>query len=133
VCVCGLRYPACNAHAPYCHLSPVRLYSIFSTLSHKRYDFRKKVIEHKMCVLTFSTTFVWKSFNSKKKWARYDQKCISVFAWIAGCYCQILIKFSIFPQNILEKFSNVKFHEHLSSVSRVVPCGRAHGPTWGRW
>jgi hypothetical protein len=20
VCVCSLRYPACNAHAPYCHL-----------------------------------------------------------------------------------------------------------------
>ena len=30
----------------------------FSTLSHKRCDFRKKVIEHKMCVLIFSTTFV---------------------------------------------------------------------------
>jgi hypothetical protein len=30
----------------------------FSTLSHKRYDFRKNVTEHKMCVLIFSTTFV---------------------------------------------------------------------------
>ena len=30
----------------------------FSTLSHKWYDFRKKVTEHKMCVLIFSTTFV---------------------------------------------------------------------------
>jgi hypothetical protein len=27
----------------------------FSTLSHKRHDFREKVIEHKMCVLIFST------------------------------------------------------------------------------
>ena len=26
----------------------------FSTLCHKRHDFRKKVIEHKMCVLIFS-------------------------------------------------------------------------------
>ena len=30
----------------------------FSTLSHKRHDFLEKVIEHKMCVLTFYTTFV---------------------------------------------------------------------------
>jgi len=30
----------------------------FSTLSQKRHDFRRKVIEHKMCVLIFSTAFV---------------------------------------------------------------------------
>jgi len=30
----------------------------FSTLSHKRYDFRKKVIEHKMLILIFSAVFV---------------------------------------------------------------------------
>ena len=29
VYVCGLRYPARNAHAPYCHLWPVQLYQIF--------------------------------------------------------------------------------------------------------
>jgi hypothetical protein len=42
----------------YCHLSPVWLYHIFQLLSHKRHDFREKVIEHKMCVLIFSTKFV---------------------------------------------------------------------------
>jgi hypothetical protein len=30
----------------------------FSTLSHKRHDFREKAIEHEMCVLIFSTPFV---------------------------------------------------------------------------
>ena len=30
VSVCGLGYPARNAHAPYCHLWPVRLYNTFT-------------------------------------------------------------------------------------------------------
>jgi len=30
----------------------------FSTLSHQRQDFRKKVTEYEMCVSIFSTTFV---------------------------------------------------------------------------
>jgi hypothetical protein len=38
----------------------------FLTLSHKRHDFRKNVSEHKMCVLIFSTTFVYNISNSKK-------------------------------------------------------------------
>jgi len=28
-CMCSFRYPACNAHAPYCHLRPAPLYHIF--------------------------------------------------------------------------------------------------------
>jgi hypothetical protein len=47
----------------------------FSTLSHKRHDFRENVIGHKMCVLIFSTTFVWNISHSKKNWARYYHKC----------------------------------------------------------
>jgi hypothetical protein len=33
-------------------------FTMFSTLSHKRQDLEKKVTEHKMCVLIFSTAFV---------------------------------------------------------------------------
>ena len=38
-----------------------------SLLAHKRYDFRKSVIEYKMCVLNFSKTFVWIISHSNKK------------------------------------------------------------------
>ena len=46
----------------YCHLWPVPFYNSFCTLSYKLHDFRKKVTEHKMCVLVFSTAFCWNIF-----------------------------------------------------------------------
>jgi len=38
-------------------LLPARLYSIFQIILN-RHNFRKKVIEHKICVLSFSTTYI---------------------------------------------------------------------------
>jgi len=32
-CICRLRYPTCNAHAPYCHLCYAPLYNIFPHIS----------------------------------------------------------------------------------------------------
>jgi hypothetical protein len=70
----------------------------FSTLSHKRHDFRKK-IEHKMFVLIFSTTFVYNVAHSMKTWARYtcdEKKCVLAFMWSTRYSCPILmqLKFS---------------------------------------
>jgi hypothetical protein len=94
----------------------------FSTLSHKRHDFRKKVIKHKMCFLIFSTTFVWNNSHCKKNWARYYHKCTL-----------ILMKLE-FSRQIFEKCSNtsIKFHENPSSESRVVSCVRTDTQTDGR-
>jgi len=52
LCVCSFSFPASNVHMLYSHLWPLAL-QYFSTLPHKRHDFRKKreVIEHKTCVL----------------------------------------------------------------------------------
>jgi len=50
-----------------------------STVSHKWHDFRKKITEHKMCVLIFSRTFVWTISHSKKNSARYYHKCTFVY------------------------------------------------------
>jgi hypothetical protein len=62
VCVCSLSYSACIAH----HLWPVPALPYFSKLVHKLHDFRGKVTEHKMCVMIFSTTFIWNISHSKK-------------------------------------------------------------------
>jgi len=58
---CSLSYPAGKAHAPYCHLWPVRLQNIFPHyLINGTIFFWKEVTEHKMCVLIFSTTLAGK-------------------------------------------------------------------------
>ena len=53
----------------------------FSTLFHKQHDFQKNVTEHKICVLIFSSTFVWNISYSKKNSPRYYHKCTNVFMW----------------------------------------------------
>ena len=49
-----------------CFASPVL--HRFSTLSHKRHDFRNKCFEYTKCVLILSTTSPWKIDHSKNKW-----------------------------------------------------------------
>jgi hypothetical protein len=46
----------------------------FSTLFHKRHNFRNQVAEHKTFILIFSTTFIWNISHSKKNLARYCHK-----------------------------------------------------------
>jgi len=50
-----------------------RFATFFFTLYMERVK-KKEVFQLKRCVSSFSTTFVWNIFHSKKKWARYDKK-----------------------------------------------------------
>ena len=95
----------------------------FSTLSHKQHNFRKKVAEHKMCVLIFST-FVINISHSKTNSARYCHKCENVFMQSTQYSCRILIKLDFSRHILRKKSSNIKFHQNPSSGSRVVACGR---------
>ena len=58
----SLTYPACNAHAPYCHLWPGRLYNVIPhyLINGKIFEKekKKKVIEYKLCVSIFSTALI---------------------------------------------------------------------------
>jgi len=62
VCVCSLRYPACNTHAPHCHLRSVRLCNIFLTLSHNQQAYRMKLLSMRPC-FEFLYNFRLKSFS----------------------------------------------------------------------
>jgi len=119
VCICSLRYAACNGQSTYCHLWPLRLYNIFQPYLINGNIFEKTNIERKMCVLTFCTTFTWIISLSEKFWARYDQKRISVFVY---SLCPILMKLELYRQFFL-KNSNIKFHEKPSSERWIVACG----------
>jgi hypothetical protein len=74
--------------------------------------FGKIVIEHKMCVLIFSTTFLRNIFHCKTNSVRYYHKCEDV-----------LMKLEL-SGHIFEMSSNIKFCENPSGGSRGVPCGR---------
>ena len=47
--------------------------------SHKRHDFREKVVDQEMFVLVFSTTFVKNISHSKKNSAKHCRKCQNVY------------------------------------------------------
>jgi len=93
---------------------PAVLY--FSTLSHKRHDFRRKVIECKMCVLIFSTTFIWNISHSKNSSARYDRKCTLVLTKSAHYSCRVLMKLE-FSLNIFSK------NAQISNFIKIEPVG----------
>jgi len=101
-----------------CHLSSVACLALqyFSTLLHNWQDFRKKVIENKMCVLIFSTTCVWNISHSKMKWKTFDKKCIWGLMWSIHYSCPILMKLE-FCRRI---FKNIQ----ISSFMKIRPVGR---------
>jgi hypothetical protein len=120
--VCSLRYSACNARVPYCHLYLCCVVPYISTLSQKGHDCRQKVTEHKIYVLIFSMTLIWNISHSKKDWVRYDQKLF------VGLHVKCPLFLSDFNESwfgwqIFGKYCNMKFHENPSTGSPVVLCG----------
>ena len=98
MCYIMLSYMACMA-PPY-----------FSMLSsHKLRDLRKTLSEHKMCVLIFSTTYVWNISHSKKKSGRYCHKCTQMFRYSIHYSCRIYETW--ISWQIFKKYSDIKFHE----------------------
>ena len=81
------------------------LLQYFSTISHKRRDFRKKSYWTQNVCFDFLYTFCL------KKWGRYDQKLILVFVWIDRFEWNL---------NFLDRFSK---NPQTSNVMKIRPVG----------
>ena len=126
VCVCSLRYLACNAHAPYCHLWPVLLYDIFPHYLINGKIFQKTLLNTK-CVFWFSLQLLSETFQSLRRNKWDIDTCISVcFMYSARYSCQIVTNLN-FSRNILERYSNMLFYKkNPPSVKRSVPCRQSY-------
>ena len=94
----------------------------FSTLSHARHDFRRKVTVTK-CVFWFSLQLLSETFLILRWNGRDMIKNVYWSSCKSTLCCPILTTLE-FSRHISEKSSNIKFHENPSSGSRVLPCGR---------
>jgi hypothetical protein len=98
----------------------------FSTLSHKRHDFRKNIIGHKMCILIFSAT-LFETFHILRR----IERDIDINVHRSSCKVPLLL--SDFNQNWIfsTDFQKILYqiYENPSSGSGVGPCGRTDRQT----
>jgi len=110
VCICGLRYPAWNAHAPYYHLWPATLYNIFPRLLINGTIFEKKLLNTK-CVFWFSLQLLSETFLIliRNKRDMINKNYIGLHVKYRCYSCPIWMKPKFSQQN-LDKFLNIKFY-----------------------
>ena len=108
VCVCSVRYPACNAHVPqyigFRGLSDS--ITIFPTLSNKYHEFRKKKLLKIKCVFWFSLKLLSEIFFILRRIERNITNYVGyVFKSISRYSYGILRKRKL-TQQIFKKLSN---------------------------
>jgi hypothetical protein len=129
VCVCSLRYPACIAHASYyivnCGLPDTTAFcQIISQMA--RFSGKRHWTQYVfyLSLQGLSEIFI----ILKKNWKKHDKKFKLVFRYSTRYSCPILSYLELSWQ-ILEKCSNIKFHENPPSGNRVGQCRQTDGRT----
>ena len=126
--VCSVRYPACNAHVPYCYLWPVLLYNIFP-----HYLINGTILGimfwNTKCVLIFPTILYEKFLiltRIKPQIITNFHSCSGKVPVIIG---QILVKLE-FSGQIFEKSTEKSNLMNIRPIGRpAVQCGRTDGRT----
>jgi hypothetical protein len=115
----GIQH-TCMRHIVTCGSCPALQF--FSTLSHKWQDFQvKKVTKHNVCVLSFSTMFIWNISQSQEKSARYYHKHIYIFIE-STCYSYQILKKYGFSQQISKKI--LKYQISRKSAQWELSCSK---------
>ena len=107
--VCNLNYPACNAHAPDCHLQPLWLHHIF-----RHYVIYGTILGNKLlnikCVFWFSIQFVFEIFLILRT---HRNSVINLNT--SSCRVLVILIGFKWNFNFLDIFSkkswNIKFHD----------------------
>ena len=79
--------------------------------------FRKTVIEHKMCVLIFSTNFLWKISHSKNNSAVHHK-------YILRLHVRYPLFLSVFNKSSISSKDFSKKNPRISNFMKILPCGR---------
>ena len=99
----------------------------FSTLSHKRHDFPKALLNIK-CVFLFSLQRLSETFLIIRRTGREITKKRNLLFTKSTRSFPILMKLE-FHRHVFQKYSNIKFNENPSTGNRVVPCAHTDGRT----